>query len=104
MLFYIGYLLQNKAKEKQLIDYQCNYEGLDYQSGILGDPGLVEYEEECYSLVHIGADYGDVLDVDLGDMRKMISQTVWNAANNYKEAPRTFKKDGDGFIDLPIKI
>jgi hypothetical protein len=83
MLFYIGYLLQNKAEKKNLL----------------------EIKKKNYSLVHIGADYGDVLDVNLGDMRKMISQTVWNAANNCKDAPRDFEKNVfDRFVKLPIKI
>ena len=84
MLFYIGYLLQNIAQNKNLLDIK----------------------KDNYSLVHIGADYGDVLDVNLGDMRKMISQTVWNAANNCKNAPRNFEKNNilDTFVKLPIKV
>ena len=82
ILFYIGFLLQNEAEKKNLL----------------------EIKKENYSLVHIGADYGDVLDVNLGDMRKMISQTVWNAANNCKNAPRNFGKNNREFFKLPIKV
>lgn len=85
MLFYIGYLLQKNAKAQKLLDYK-------------------NYLKECYSLVHIGASYGEVLDVNLGDMRKIISDTVWKAANNCKEAPRIFEKNDNVFIELPIKI
>jgi len=86
IMFYIGYLLQNKAKEYGLLDFLCN-------------------DSECYSLVHIGAAYGEVLDVNLGDMRKMISSTVWQAANNCKDAPRKFFKGyAYDFKELPIKI
>ena len=87
MIFYLGYLLQIKLKNNQLLYFD-------------------DSEEEIYSLVHIGASYGDVLDVNLGDMRKIISDTVWEAANNCKDAPRSFKIDYERklFVKLPIKI
>ncbi len=86
IMFYIGYLLQNKAKEYGLLDFLCN-------------------DSECYSLVHIGAAYGEVLDVNLGDMRKLISDKVWEAANNCKDASRKiFKGYAYDFKELPIKI
>jgi len=96
IMFYIGYLLQNKSKEKGLLGYSCK----KGYAGILGN-----YDRECYSLVHIGAAYGEVLDVNLGDMRKLISDVVWKAANNCKNSPRYFVKNFlDGFEKLPIKI
>ena len=101
VLFYIGYLLQNKAKGKGLLDFNCEKE--KYTSNGL----LHEYfpNEKCYSLVHIGVAYGEVLDVNLGDMRKMISDTVWKAANNCKDAQRYCVKSVlDNFEELPIKI
>jgi len=86
MIFNLGYLLQLEAKNNQLLDFD-------------------DKKEEIYSLVHVGASYGDVLDVNLGDMRKIISDTVWEAANNCKEASRTFKLNNKGeFVKLPIKI
>jgi len=87
MIFYLGYLLQIKLKNNQLLYFD-------------------DSKEEIYSLVHIGASYGDVLDVNLGDMRKIISDTVWEAANNCKDAPRSFKIDYERklFVKLPIKI
>ncbi len=85
VLFYIGYLLQNKAKEKGLLYFSC--------------------DRKCYSLVHIGAAYGEVLDVNLGDMRKLISDVVWKAAYNCKYSNRYFVKNFlDMFEELPIKI
>lgn len=101
MLFYIGYLLQINAKENNLLDFSCEKNNNSVS-------GLLTEKKECYSLVHIGASYGEVLDVNLGDMRKIISDTVWKAANNCKckEAPRTFIKNAYNrfFIELPIKI
>ncbi len=86
IMFYIGYLLQNKAKEYGLLDFLCD-------------------DSECYSLVHIGAAYGKVLDVNLGDMRKLISDKVWEAANNCKDAPKKiYKGYAYDFKELPIKI
>lgn len=98
VLFYIGYLLQDKAKEKGILDFDCE----KYSYNKFFDEFLYE---ECYSLVHIGAAYGEVLDVNLGDMRKMISNTVWKAANYCKNAPRKFVKSYiNYFKKLPIKI
>jgi hypothetical protein len=91
MLFYIGYLLQINAENQDLLSYFCS----DKNNGV-----------KCYSLIHIGASYGKILDVNLGDMRKIISDTVWKAANNCKKAPRTFIKNAynRSFIELPIEI
>lgn len=90
MIFCLGCLLQKEAKNNKLLDFNVHVNG---------------NKKEIYSLVHIGASYGDVLDVNLGDMRKIISDTVWKAANNCKKAPRTFEVDNEGiFLKLPIKI
>lgn len=40
------------------------------------------------SLVHIGASFGDILQVQFGNMKKLISKTVWEAADRCKKASR----------------
>jgi len=97
--FLAGEVLKKYAKEKGLIDYA---------SETLENRSLYEKIREP-SLIHIGASYGKVLNVSLGGMKKLISYTVWKAANNCKEADRTVVKEKNFFgeteyIELPIKI
>lgn len=65
-----------QAYEKGLIDFLC-------------------YEEEknliVPSLAHVGASYGPVELIELGGMKKLVSKTVWDAANNCKGASRVWK-------------
>jgi len=56
------------------------------------------------ALVHIGAAYGEVLEVKLGNIRKLISKTVWDAAKRCKEADRIVEYDSYYYYKLPIKV
>ena len=95
LYFIISEHLKNYAKEKHLLRF--NREQI----------GNSKYKEP--SLVHIGADYGEILEVNLGNMKKLISKTVWNAANRCKTADRMVKYeekiwDGKTYYKLPINI
>ncbi len=95
LYFIVSEHLKNYAKEKDLLGF--NREQI----------GNSKYKEP--SLVHIGADYGEILEVNLGDMKKLISKTVWNAANRCKNADREVEYEeeifgGKTYHKLPIKI
>ena len=93
LYFIVSEHLKNYAKEKDLLNF--------------------EPEENYYvrepPLVHIGADHGEILEVNLGEMKKLISKTVWNAANRCKNADREVEYEeeilgGKTYHKLPIKI
>jgi len=41
-------------------------------------------------LIHIGSSYGKVHEFYIGDFKKLVSKTVWDAANNCKKAFREY--------------
>ncbi len=64
-----------------------------------------EYVEP--SLVHIGASYGDIYKFQLGNVEKLVSPVVWEAAEGCKIAKRYIKyekkSDYIKYKELPIK-
>jgi hypothetical protein len=98
LCFLAGEKLKEYAKRKNLIKYDCK----PLKNNIYWEP----------SLVHIGASFGKVLQVHLGEMKKLISKTVWEAADRCKRAGRKVKyevrylpysKERKIYFELPIK-
>lgn len=91
--------LKRYAKQKGLIEYEVNK---------VNEKSLELFYQEP-SLVHIGASFGEVLQVQFGNMKKLVSKTVWEAADRCKKASREviYKvKTSSGkkiYLDLPIK-
>jgi len=101
LYFLAGEILKKYAKEKGLIDYASE----TLESNLL----YKKIREP--SLIHIGVSYGKVLNVSLGGMKKLISYTVWKAANNCKKAEREVEYKNyfhyslsPTYTKLPIKI
>jgi len=75
--------------------------------------GLIRYvgnnTDTIPSLIHIGSSYGKVHEFNIGKFKKLVSKTVWDAANNCKEALREYKirwfsNDGGFYVlDFPLK-
>ncbi len=70
--------LKRYAKQKGLI----RYDKVKFNGKFLE----LFYQEP--SLVHIGASFGEVLQVQFGNMKKLVSKTVWEAADRCKKASR----------------
>ena len=102
LCFLAGETLKRYAKKKGLIDYASETLESNFLYKKIREP----------SLIHIGASYGKVLNVSLGGMKKLISRTVWEAANNCKNAKREVEykvKHNYNYISIsytkyPIKI
>lgn len=77
LYFFAGEKLKKYAKQKNLIRYDAEHIGNS------------SYREP--SLVHIGASFGEVLQVYFGNMKKLVSKTVWEAADRCKKASREVK-------------
>jgi len=107
LYFIVSEYIKDYAKEKGLLNFKSNV--LKIENGV-----ILKTEP---ALVHIGADYGEVLGVKLGNIKKLFSKTVWNAAKRCKEADRevvyevkyrggsyykTYKYDT--YKKLPIKL
>lgn len=95
LYFIVSEYLKNYAKDKNLLEFHKK------------NVNLFKFKEPA--LVHIGADYGDILEVNLGDMKKLISKTVWNAANRCKSTGRevVYSKNYSGeksYYKIPLKI
>ena len=103
LYFIVSEHLKNYAKEKGLLDFKRKIK--IYKDSPIRHLRKGSYKEP--SLIHIGADYGDILEVNLGDMKKLISKTVWNAANRCKSADREVEYEeilgGKTYCKLPIK-
>ena len=80
LFFIVSEYLKNHARNKGLINFNPQKEI---------DEGKVYYVEP--SLIHIGVSYGDVKEISLGDMKKLVSDVVWEAADNCKNARRIVK-------------
>jgi len=112
LYFIVSEYVKNYAKNKGLLSFESS-EGVIYAE--IKDLSSFKSSKEVIftiepALVHIGAAYGEVLEVDLGDMKKLISKTVWDAANRCKYADRkvAYKYESDRKtyykLQLPIKI
>ncbi|WP_029521069.1 hypothetical protein [Persephonella sp. IF05-L8] len=93
LYFILSEHLKNYAKEKELLIFDRE------------EVKPSKYKEP--SLIHVGADYGEILEVNLGNIKKLISKTVWNAANKCKNADRIVEyeeeKEKKTYHRLPIK-
>ena len=106
LYFIVSEYIKDYAEEQKLLSFKRDFKR-DKNGFLIKEP----------SLVHIGADYGEVLEVKLGNIKKLFSKTVWNAAKRCKEADRevvyevkyrggsyykTYKYDT--YKKLPIKL
>lgn len=102
LYFIVSEYIKDYAEKQKLLSFKRDKNGF-----LIKEP----------SLVHIGAAYGEVLEVDLGDMKKLISKTVWDAAKRCKEADREVEyevkyhgdyyyktHEYDKYKKLPIKV
>jgi len=77
LCFLAGEKLKEYARQKNLIRYGVERIGNS------------SYREP--SLVHIGASFGEVLQVYFGNVKKLVSKTVWEAADRCKKTSREVK-------------
>jgi len=100
LYFIVSEYLKNYAKNIGLINFNSQEE-----TNIISEK--VYYVEP--SLIHIGVSYGNVKEISLGDMKKLVSDIVWQAADNCKNARRIVKYylnhyEETVYFELPIEF
>ena len=103
------WIIQHPSEDNPLGHYLS---AAEYLKKFASDTNLIsikiEDETEIPSLIHIGACYGPVTQFKLGNVKKLVSKTVWDAANNCKEALRIYKISNRTYNyyvkEIPVKL
>lgn len=94
LYFIVSEYLKGHAKQKKLITFD--------KDTIYISTDCILYEEPA--LVHMGAAYGEVVEINFGNIKKLISNVVWEAADNCKKSERRIMYYNDNHNSTPIYI